>query len=60
MSKFMFTVIALTLVTGCSPSSDDYRQVMETCMKRQGEYFTVMIPTVFGNRLAAGCLEGKE
>lgn len=28
-------------------------------MKRQGQYFTVMIPSVFGNRLGAGCLEGK-
>ena len=57
--KVVYVLLTLTFLTGCSPSSDDYRQVMETCMKRQGQYFTVMIPSVFGNRLGAGCLEGK-
>jgi hypothetical protein len=58
--KIICIMAALTFMVGCSPSSDDYRQVMETCMKREGQYFTVMIPSVFGNRLGAGCLEGRE
>lgn len=55
--KGLILVAAFLILSGCSASSLDYLKIRKLCYEREGQYFTYMLPTLFGTRLGAGCLE---
>jgi hypothetical protein len=55
--KKIAILFALGLLSGCSPSPEDYKNIMLKCHERNAQYFIMMVPSMFGTRLSAGCLE---
>jgi hypothetical protein len=52
------TIILATLIilSGCTYKAD-FKEVNKTCQELDAKYFFVVVPSLFGNSVASGCVE---
>lgn len=59
--KMISVILCTILISGCIPTTQqNYFEIRQLCILRKGTYFTVMVPTFLGPRMAAGCLEDDK
>lgn len=49
-------IIAAILLSGCS-SKVNFKEVSSQCKELDGKYFFVVVPSLFGSNVGAGCVE---
>lgn len=52
-------IMSVILLSGCSTATDsvDFKEVRKVCTERGGKYFFLVVPTIIGPRVGAGCME---
>ena len=49
-------IIAAIMLSGCS-SKVNYKEVSSQCKELDGKYFFVVVPSLLGSSVGAGCVE---
>lgn len=58
--KYLILASEIVLLSGCNQiNTDDYLYIRKMCIKRNGTYFTMIVPSFTGKTLAPGCMETK-
>jgi len=49
-------ILAVLMLSGCS-SKFSFKEVSSQCKELDGKYFFVVVPSLFGDNVGAGCVE---